>query len=165
MAESKTPPKAAPGADPSIQVIAQYIKDFSFENPQSPESLLGNWPSPETNVQVSLSQKHVRDNAFESTLRFRVEAKNKQTGQLVFIIDLHYGALVTLANVPQEHLPAVLAVEVPKLLFPFVRERIATTTSQGGYPPLFLTPINFEALYLDAVKRQQAEDGKQKAKS
>ncbi|MFH1158152.1 MAG: protein-export chaperone SecB [Pseudomonadota bacterium] len=144
-------------AEPSIQVIAQYVKDLSFENPHAPESLVSGWPPPETSVQIFLAQQHIKDNAFESSLHFRIEAKNKQDGRMAFIIDLHYGALVALNNIPKESQQAVLMVEVPKLLFPFVREIVAGQTSQGGYPPLYLTPISFETIYINEMKRKQAE--------
>ncbi|MCK5517865.1 MAG: protein-export chaperone SecB [Alphaproteobacteria bacterium] len=148
-------------AEPSIQVIAQYVKDISFENPHAPESLVGGWPPPETNVQISLAQKHIKDNSFESSLHFRIEAKNKQDNRMAFILDLHYGALVALNNIPKESQQAVLMVEVPKLLFPFIREIVASKTSQGGYPPLYLTPISFEAIYVNEIKRKQAEKNQQ----
>ena len=158
------PPAAAQTAAqaaPSIQVIAQYVKDCSFENPHAPESLVSGWPAPETSVQISLSQNHLKDNLFESALNFRIEAKNAKDNKMAFIIDLHYGAMVALHNIPQENIQPVLMVEVPKLLFPFVREIVGSMTSKGGYPPLYLTPISFEALYMGEVKRLQEEKSKQ----
>jgi preprotein translocase subunit SecB len=98
-------------------------------------------------------------------MQLRIEAKNKQDGRLAFIIDLHYGALVALANIPKENYPAVLMVEVPKLMFPFVREMVASMTSQGGYPPLYLTPISFETIYMNELKRVQDAKGKQAGKA
>lgn len=148
-------------AQPSIQIITQYVKDVSFENPHAPESLVSGWEAPETNVQISLGQKVLKGHSFESSLHFRIEAKNKKDGRMAFIIDLEYGALVALSNIPQENHMAVLMVEVPKLLFPFVRELVANLTTQGGYPPLYLTPISFEGIYLNEMKRQQAEQSKQ----
>jgi preprotein translocase subunit SecB len=147
---------------PTIQVISQYVKDCSFENPHAPESLISGWPAPETHVQVSLAQRQVNENLFESALNFRIEAKNVKDNKMAFIIDLHYGALIGIQNIPQENIPPVLAVEVPKLLFPFVREIVASMTIKGGYPPLYLTPINFEALYVTEMKRLQ-EASKNKA--
>ena len=160
MTDSKnTPP--TPQGDPGIQVVAQYVKDLSFENPHAPESLISGWAAPETNVQISLSQQHIKDNTFESSLHFRIEAKNRADNRMAFIIDLQYGAFVALVNVPPESVQAVLMVEVPKLLFPFVRELVANMTGRGGYPPLYLTPINFEAIYVGELKRLQAEKSKQ----
>jgi preprotein translocase subunit SecB len=146
---------------PSIQIISQYVKDCSFENPHAPESLVSGWPAPDTNVQISLNQKRINENLFESALNFRIEAKNAKDNKMAFIIDLHYGALIGLQNIPQENIAPILAVEVPKLLFPFVREIVAGLTIKGGYPPLYLTPINFEALYVNELKRlQEADKGK-----
>lgn len=148
---------------PGIQVVSQYIKDFSFENPNAPESLVSGWPQPETNVQISLRQQAVRDDAYECTVNFRIEAKKKDDGKVCFIIDLAYGALAVLKNIPKDQHQAVMMVEVPKLLFPFAREIVASVTSKGGYPPLYLTPISFEAIYMNEMKRLQAEKEKQTA--
>lgn len=170
--DKKTDPKAAkqaakpaapqgaqpqqPGAgEPGVQVVSQYIKDFSFENPNAPESLVAGWPQPETNVQIFLRHQAMKENIYECTINFRIEAKNKNDAKVCFIIDLVYGALVVLKNIPQENHQAVIMVEVPKLLFPFAREIVANVTSAGGYPPLYLTPISFEAIYLSEMKRQQ----------
>jgi preprotein translocase subunit SecB len=160
MADKKTTPPAQP-AQPGIQIITQYVKDVSFENPHAPESLVSGWGTPETSVQITLGQKLIAENAYESSLNFRIEAKNTQNGKMSFIMDLHYGALVALSNIPEENIQAVLMVEVPKLLFPFVREMVASTTVQGGYPPLYLAPISFETIYINELKRVQAEQGKQ----
>jgi len=164
-AAAPSAPAAAQKA-PSIQIISQYVKDCSFENPHAPESLVSGWPAPDTSVQISLNQNHIKDDLFESVLTFRIEAKNVKDNKMAFIIDLHYGALVALHNIPQENIPPVLSVEVPKLLFPFVREIVAGMTIKGGYPPLYLTPINFEALYIGEIKRlQEASKGKQAGKA
>lgn len=162
MADKKKAP-AAPGTPeqqqlpPSIQVVTQYIKDCSFENPNAPESLVSGWPAPETEVQIGLNQKHLKDNLFETSLNFKIKAKNKGDNKTAFIIDLHYGAMVALMNVPAESVQPILMIEVPKLLFPFVREIIASTTAKGGYPPLYLSPINFEAIYVSEMRRLQEE--------
>jgi len=145
---------------PGVQVVAQYIKDFSFENPNAPESLVSGWSQPETNVQIFLRHQKLKDDIYECTVNFRVEAKNKEKDKVCFIIDLVYGALVVLKSIPVENHQPVIMVEVPKLLFPFAREIVANTTSSGGYPPLYLTPISFETIYINEMKRQQAE-GKQ----
>ena len=148
---------------PGIQVIAQYIKDFSFENPHAPESLVSGWPQPETNVQISLRHQQVRDDAYECTVNFRIEAKKPEDGKVCFIIDLAYGALAVLKDIPKEQHQAIIMVEVPKLLFPFAREIVAGVTSKGGYPPLYLTPISFETIYINEMKRLQADKEKQAA--
>lgn len=159
MTETPKSPAAPAGQQqpPGIQVVAQYIKDFSFENPNAPESLVSNWPQPETNVEIGLRHGIVRENAYECTLNFRIESRRKDDQRVTFIIELSYGALVVLHGIPAENHQAALMVEVPKLLFPFAREIVATATTQGGYPPLYLAPVNFEALYVNELKRQQGE--------
>ena len=176
MAKDRAPekaPKAAPEAaalaqpqgapQPGIQVVAQYIKDLSFENPNAPESLVAGWPQPETNVQIFLRHAQIREDAYECTVNFRVEAKKPGEEKIAFIVDLAYGALVMLKNVPKENHAPVVMVEVPKLLFPFAREIIANATSSGGFPPLYLTPISFEQIYLNEMKRQQESRAQQGA--
>ena len=163
MTEQTNAPANSPDVAPGIQVVAQYIKDLSFENPNAPESLVSGWPQPETNVQISLRHNQVRDDAYECSINFRIEAKRKDDGKVCFIIDLVYGALAILKNVPKENHQPVVMVEVPKLLFPFVREIVAGLTSKGGYPPLYLTPISFESIYVNEMKRLQGEKEKQTA--
>ncbi|MBI1214737.1 MAG: protein-export chaperone SecB [Alphaproteobacteria bacterium] len=148
------------GEQPGIQVITQYIKDMSFENPNAPESLISGWPAPDTNVTVTLHHQPVRDDVYECSVKFGVEAKKKDEDRTCFVIEILYGALVVLKNIKPEQHQAVMMVEVPKLMFPFVREIVAETVAKGGYPPLYLTPISFETIYMDAVKRQQEENAK-----
>ncbi len=150
MAEEQKP------AQPSIQINAQYVKDFSFENPNSPESLLAGLGAPETAVQINLKHEQLKEGAYEVVLSFKIEAKFKDKGKTAFIIDLSYAAAVSLGNVPKEHHHPVLMVEIPKLLFPFAREIIAKAAIQGGFPPLYLQPINFEAIYMQEAQRAKA---------
>lgn len=149
---------------PSVQLITQYIKDMSFENPNAPESLLSGWPAPETTVQISLGHRQLGKSLFESGIKFRIEARNKKDNKMAFIIDMHYAAAVALNNVPDESILPVLMVEVPKLLFPFAREIVANATTKGGYPPLYLAPISFEELYMAEMKRLKAEHDKKDKK-
>lgn len=153
------------GTQPGIQIVSQYIRDLSFENPNAPESLVSGWPAPETNVQIFLGQKTIKENVYECMTHFRIEAKKKDDSRSCFLIDIHYGALTVLHNIPAEHHQAMMMVEVPKLLFPFVREVVANLTASGGYPPLYLSPVSFEGIYMQEMKRLQAEQGKAKAAS
>lgn len=141
---------------PAIQIVTQYVKDCSFENPHAPESLMAGWGAPETSVQIGVNHRQIKDNLYEAALSMRVEARNVKENKAAFIAEILYGALVALKGVPAENVAPVLSVEVPKLLFPFVRETIAGFTIKGGFPPLYLMPISFEALYLSELKRQQA---------
>jgi len=153
---TKSPEQQDAGA--AVQVHAQYIKDFSFENPNSPESLLAGWGAPDTNVQINIRHQNLQDNTHEVVLLFRIEAKNKEADKVTFIVELAYAATVSLNGVPEENQHPVLMVEVPKLLFPFAREIIADAAIKGGYPPLYLQPVSFEAIYMGEMQRLQAEN-------
>ncbi len=167
--EKKTAPEAQNPAGaqqnaPSLQMIAQYVKDASFENPNAPESLVSGWPAPETEVKIAIANKHLKDNLFESEVIFQVEARHpKEKSKIAFIIDLHYGAMVALQNIPQENIHPILMVEVPKLLFPFMREQIADMTAKGGFPPLYLAPVSFEQMYVEQMKLLKDKQDKQQA--
>lgn len=155
-------PATEPQQQPNIHVLTQYVHDLSFENPHAPESLVAGWGAPDTAVQITMQNKAVNDDTFDVRLHLRVEAKKKDEDKKVFILDLVYGALVQLKHVPRDQIAPVIMVEVPKLLFPFAREIIASTTARGGYPPLYLAPVSFEALYIAEVNRlrqQQAAAG------
>lgn len=141
---------------PGIQVVAQYVKDFSFENPNSPESLLAGLGAPETGVQINMKHQLISEGVYEAVLNFKIEAKFKEKAKVAFIIELAYAATVAITGFPKEQHQPILMVEVPKLLFPFAREIIAKATMQGGYPPLYLQPINFDAIYIQETKRAQA---------
>jgi preprotein translocase subunit SecB len=143
---------------PSIQVVAQYIKDMSLENPNSPASIVGGWGAPETNVQINIRTQQLKDDMHEATLMFRIEARvPKQENKVAFIIELAYAATVQLKNVQEDNVSPVLMIEVPKLIFPFAREVIADATVKAGFPPLYMQPISFEAIYAQDVQRRAAE--------
>ena len=128
-----------------INVLAQYLKDLSFENPRAPQSLMQGQAAPEISVQVDLETALQAENIHEVTLKLRVEAK---TGtDVVFLVEVAYAALIALPGLPPEHLRPVLLIEGPRLLFPFVRAIIADATRNGGYPALLLHPIDFADLY------------------
>ena len=144
---------------PNVQVNAQYIKDFSFEAPKMPFILsqLTEAPHININIDVNASVVNKEQNLYTVDLIVKAEAKAKE--EVAFICELTYGALVTL-NLPEEHVTPVLLVEVPHLLFPFVRSLIANTTRESGLPPLSLNPIDFSALYRERI---MAEANKEKA--
>lgn len=154
----QTDAASAAAKGPSIQVIAQYIKDMSLENPNSPASIVGGWGAPETNVQINIRTQQLKDDTHEATLMFRIEARApKQENKVAFIIELAYAATVQLKDVPEDNVTPVLMIEVPKLIFPFAREVIADATVKAGFPPLYMQPISFEAIYAQDVQRRAAE--------
>ncbi len=141
--------------DPQVSIIAQYVKDLSFENPNAPASLQTQG-QPQIEVQVNVGANRVGDEVFEIGLK--IEARAKVEDQVSFAVELLYAGLFGLRNVPEEALEPFLLVEAPRILFPFARRVIADATRDGGFPPLLLEPIDFGALYM-AQRGAQEGDG------
>jgi preprotein translocase subunit SecB len=151
MAEQNNGAGAQPqAAGRSLAIGAQYIKDLSFENPRAPQSLMQP-VQPEVALNVDVKAQVLGNNVYESVLSIRAEAKHGNDP--LFVVELAYGAVVTLQNVEQEAVPMALLVEAPRLVFPFARAIIAAATREGGFPPLFLNPIDFAEL----LRRQQQQ--------
>ena len=147
------PPEAAP--PPQLNVLAQYTKDLSFENPNAPTSLAPQQQQPEIKIQINVSANNTAENEFEVTLS--VEGKAENAGKVMFSFDLAYAGVFRIANVPKENLHPLIMIECPRLLFPFAREIIATSVRDGGFPPLMLDPVDFVGLYRQNMERQAAE--------
>lgn len=142
-----------------INVLVQYVKDFSFENPNAPQSLLPSEVQPQVGIGVDVGVRAVGDEVFEVMLNLRAEAKAGENTQ--FLVDLSYGGLFQLVGVPEEHQHAVLFIEGSRLLFPFARSIVADATRDGGYPPLMINPIDFTDLYRRKLAESQAQPGEQ----
>ena len=130
---------------PGISVIAQYVKDFSFENPGAPDTLRPRGGSPNIGVSVGVAPRPIGENQVEVELRLEARAIDGET--TLFAIELVYAGLFRLANVTQETINPIMLIECPRLLFPFARQIIAGASQAGGFPPLLLDPIDFVALY------------------
>jgi preprotein translocase subunit SecB len=130
---------------PSLNVLGQYIKDFSFENPNAPRSLAPSENQPAINIAINVGVQQLGQSEFEVSLK--LEGKAENSGTVLFAFDLTFGGMFRLQNVPQEHLQPLLLIECPRLLFPFAREIIATAVRNGGFAPLLLDPVDFVALY------------------
>ena len=144
-------PEAAP--PPQLNVLAQYIKDLSFENPNAPQSLAPQGQPPQINIQINVGANALADTEFEVTLT--IEGKAESGTQVMFSFELVYGGVFRLVNVPQEHLSPMLLIECPRLLFPFAREIVANSVRDGGFPPLMLDPVDFVALYRQRMAQAQ----------
>jgi preprotein translocase subunit SecB len=146
-----TPPEEAPL--PQLNVLTQYVKDLSFENPNAPRSLGQQQQQPAINIQINVSANNLSEQEFEVILT--IEGKAENAGQLLFNIELVYGGVFRIQNVPQENLHPLVMIECPRLLFPFAREIIATAVRNGGFPPLLLDPVDFVGLYRQNMANQQ----------
>ena len=135
-------PAEAPA--PQLSVLAQYVKDFSFENPNAPQSLMPG-QQPQIGIQINVDARPLADSDVEVSLR--LEGKAEHQGNIMFAFELTFAGVFRIQNVPQESLNAVVLIECPRLLFPFAREIIANAVRNGGFPPLLLDPFDFVALY------------------
>src|ERR1700744_1435532 len=146
------PPEAAP--PPQLNVLAQYTKDLSFENPNAPASLGPQAQQPAINIQINVTANNVGENEFEVILA--VEGKAENGGKVMFSFDLAYAGVFRIVNVPSENLHPLIMIECPRLLFPFRRKIMATAGRDGGFPPLMLDPVDFVGLYRQNIERQAA---------
>ena len=135
----------AQNAAPGMNILGQYVKDFSFENPNAPRSLAPRETSPSINIQVNVNANPLSDNEFEVSLV--MNAKGGTDDDLMFNVELTYCGVFRIQNVPQEHLHPFVLIECPRMLFPFARQIVAEAVRAGGFPPLMIDPIDFAALY------------------
>ncbi|MCB1475353.1 MAG: protein-export chaperone SecB [Rhodobiaceae bacterium] len=139
---------------PQINVLGQYIKDLSFENPNAPGSFLKRGEKqPPLNVQINVNINPVSESDFNVELV--LEAKAGEGADMLFNLELTYAGIFRVTNVAQEHLHPIVMIECPRLLFPFARQIIANCTQQGGFPPMMLDPIDFVSLYRQRMAQQQ----------
>jgi len=146
---------ATPPAEnlPQLNVLAQYIKDFSFENPNSPTSLAPQQQAPNINIQVNVNAKQLNSGEFEVDLALEGSAANATI--TLFKFELAYAGIFRLANIPEPDLHPIIMIECPRLLFPFARQVVADAVRNGGFPPLFIDPIDFAALYRQRLAQLQ----------
>ncbi|MBV9330702.1 MAG: protein-export chaperone SecB [Alphaproteobacteria bacterium] len=146
---------AAPAQPPRIQIVGQYVKDLSFENPAAPASVT---QRPSIDLGVDLQARRMDTEHFEVELKLRVTAKNED--KPVFLLELVYAGLLHITNVPEDILQQVLLIEGPHMLFPFARRIVADVVRDGGMPPLMIEPIDFAGLYrAKAAQMQQVRAG------
>lgn len=146
------------GGEMPINILAQYVRDISFENPNSPESLRAGQANPDMDINIGMDARKLSDedieHLYEVVINFRAVAKRGEDP--VFLVELQYGVTVALNDVPVENHHPILLIEVPRLAFPYVRQIVSDLTVQGGYPPLILNPVDFQALYMERFKDEIA---------
>ncbi|MEM8986701.1 MAG: protein-export chaperone SecB [Pseudomonadota bacterium] len=149
------PDEGTPNA-PEMRILAQYVKDLSFESPNAPQALRGG-AAPQISVNVDVSAKRLSDNEFEVELS--CSAKADIDNSPAFIVETTYAGVFQFSNLPQEALQPALLIEAPRMLFPFARRIVGDATRDGGFPPLMLDPIDFVALYQRQMAAQQQAEG------
>ena len=153
---------SATGADempqpPGIRVLAQFIRDLSFENPRAPDSLQMSSTPPQMDIGVEMNARARPDALFEVDLK--ITATAQRDGGTVFHCELLYGGLFQITGVPETEMEPVLLTDCPRFLFPFARQIVAEMSAQGGFPPFMLDPIDFMAIYMNQKAQGQINAG------
>jgi preprotein translocase subunit SecB len=142
-------------ASPSLNILAQYVKDFSFENPGAPRSLQARDKAPAINISVNVNANPLSETDFDVILSLNAEAKDGD--KMLFNAELAYGGVFRVTGFPQEHMLPVLFIECPRLLFPFARQIISDATRNGGFPPLMIDPIDFAQMFTQRMAEEQVK--------
>jgi len=150
-----TPAPAEPITGAQLNVLGQFIKDLSFESPSAPNSLQGPGENPKLEVNVNVQGRKHAEDVYEVGLQFEAQAAN-DTG-VIYNVELVYAGLFRLTGIPENLLQPVLFIDCPAVLFPFLRRLVADLTREGGFPPLFLDPIDFASLYQQNIARSQEQ--------
>jgi preprotein translocase subunit SecB len=173
MADKKDKPKRPDNIKPApkpgdeggmpVTILAQYVRDLSFENPNTPDSLRAGQGAPEMNIHIGMDARKLEDpsipHLYEVVLSARAEALRQ--GEPVFIAEILYGITVSInEKVPAENHHPLLLIEIPHHAFPHVRQILSDLTMQGGYPPLLLNPVDFHGLYTQRFANEMAESRK-----
>ena len=159
MADNANPTEngaASAPPQPKMSVLGQFIRDLSFENALALKGVEGE-VKPAINVEVALdAKKRPVDNQYEVITKFKVTSNNQDGGEPLFLLELEYGGIFQVENVPEEQLHPFLMIECPRMLFPFVRRIVSDVTRDGGFPPLNLDTVDFLALYRQEIARRAA---------
>ena len=145
---------------PKMNILAQYVRDLSFENILAQKGVDGEL-NPEIQVNVNIdAKKRTKDKQFDVIVKLRVDSKSKNTDNVLFVLELDYGGVFQIENIPDDQLHPYLLIECPRMLFPFLRRIVSDITRDGGFPPLNLENIDFLKLYRQEIERRKQENNK-----
>ena len=140
---------------PKMNILAQYVRDLSFEKILAQKGVDGEL-NPEIQVNVNIdAKKRTTDKQFDVIIKLRVDSKSKNTNNILFVLELDYGGVFQIENVPDDQLHPYLLIECPRMLFPFLRRIVSDVTRDGGFPPLNLENIDFLKLYRQEIDRRK----------
>lgn len=148
-----------------IVIHAQYLKDMSFENPNSPEILRKGKRPPAMDMNITMDVKRLEDKEIENFYEvvLTVNASAMREDKAMFIAEITYGAAVSITDLEENKHHPLLLIEVPQLLFPFVRQILANATQAGGFMALQLAPVDFRSMYLERFANKEKNKGKKSA--
>jgi preprotein translocase subunit SecB len=130
---------------PTLNALVQYMKDLSFENPNAPRSLGPQQKPPNISIQVNVNARQIAEADYE--IELLLEGAAGEGTDTLFKFELNYAGIFRLQNIPQSDIQPVVMIECPRLLFPFARQIVAEAVRNGGFPPLYIDPIDFAGLY------------------
>jgi preprotein translocase subunit SecB len=142
---------------PSMNLVGQYIKDLSFENPGAPASIMLGGGNPAFNVSISVGVKKQADDLY--AVELTLNAKANREDNVLFNVELVYGGVFRLRNIADAQLSQLLMIECPRLIFPFARQVLASVTQQGGFPPLMMEPVDFATIYRQNLANLAKQNG------
>jgi preprotein translocase subunit SecB len=150
---------SAQNAAPSMNLIGQYIRDLSFESPGAPGSIMLGTGNPVFSVNISVGVKKQADEIYGVEITLNAKADRDNT--VLFAVELVYGGVFRVRNIPEARLGELLMIECPRLIFPFARQVLASVTQQGGFPPLMMEPVDFSQVYMQNIKALEAAQAQQ----
>jgi len=152
MAEKKEETKE----NPVFRMQKMYTKDLSFENPNAPAVYITPQKlEPAVEVNLKLNNKKMDDDHWEVAVQITAKISTKDDNKVMFILEIEHAGVFLLKNIPEEHLPMILAVDCPTLLFPFTRQIVSQVSTDGGFAPFLMEPVNFMALFQNAKKKKE----------
>jgi preprotein translocase subunit SecB len=155
MAENQ---QAAAGSDnqnqPQFALQRIYVKDLSFESPNAPLVFQEQW-KPQINLDLNTSHNKVSDNQYEVVLSLTITAKVEE--KVAYLVEIQQGGVFLVQGVEDQQLGQMLGAYCPTILFPYAREAIDSIVTKGSFPALMLAPVNFDAIYAQALQRKQEE--------
>jgi preprotein translocase subunit SecB len=140
---------------PRFTVLTQFTRDFSFENPNAPRTLAPQSQAPRINLQINVNARQLSPTDYEVSLL--LEGGAGEGAEALFKFELNYAGVFRLENIPAEQVQPVVMIEGPRILFPFARQIVAEAVRGGGFPPLYVDPIDFQGLYLQRIAAAQAQ--------
>jgi len=147
---------------PIFRLQKMYVKDLSFENPNAPAVFATKQSEPKVEVNLGLKHNSIEgDGLYEVTLSLTAKVTQGEEAKTMFIIEIEHCAVFTIKNIPEQHIPTVLAVDCPSMMFPYTRQIISQLTVDGGFVPFLMEPVNFLALYQNQLRQAAGQEQKQ----
>lgn len=147
---------------PEFIIQRVYVKDLSLETPHSPQAFQEEW-QPELNLQFTMNTTDLGADNHEIVLQITVTAKSKD--KTLFLVEVKQAGLFTIKGFTEEQNHQVMSITCPTILFPYAREAVSDLVGRAGFPPLYLAPVNFEALYAQQMEDQADKGGNGKTEN